>query len=407
VLDNSGSMDAEYDQYYYDATGKRVDAYAEEGILHSKKMDSAKDAVLAILNQLREGDRFSVVLFNSNASLAKPMGPVIKGDMGSIRNNLLNVRAGGSTNLAGGIDMASGQFRNSYEINGYEYENRIMILSDAQPNTGDFSGSGLMAMVRRNADSRIYTTFIGIGVDFNSQLADEITKVQGANYYSVHSPREFRQRVANEFDCMVTPLVFNLTLNFESQAWRIEKVFGSPEADQASGQLMRINTLFPSRSEGGQTKGGLVLLKLRKMSSAQDGRIYIRVSYQDRNGRVDGSDQVVTFEGASPEFFQNSGIRKGVLLSRYAALLKNWMADERQHFQYPGTWNPCVRGDTGIVLPPEPSFAQWERQSMPLKVSEPYRRIFSDFARYFDGEMRATGDNTLTQELSILNTLSR
>jgi len=66
--------------------------------------------------------------------------------------------------------------------------------------------------VKDNADDKIYMTFIGVGVDFNTTLIDSITKVRGANYYSVHSSKEFANRMDDEFDFMVTPLVFNLEL---------------------------------------------------------------------------------------------------------------------------------------------------------------------------------------------------
>jgi Ca-activated chloride channel family protein len=257
-------------------------------------------------------------------------------------------------------------------------------------------------MLESNASSRIYTTFIGIGVDFNSQLIELITKIRGANYYAVHSPREFRERMELEFDYMVTPLIFNLRLNFQSTGWRIEEVFGSPEADEATGSLMTINTLFPSKSEGGETKGGLVLLKLRRLSG--NDRIYLRVTYEDRDGRKDSSESVIAMESTTPEYFDNTGIRKGVLLSRYAALLKNWMLDERSHVQYSRPWTPAVREDTGIIIPVE-NVGQWERTSLPLIVSEPYGLLFRQFRSYFESEMRAIGDYSLDQELAILDTL--
>jgi hypothetical protein len=96
--------------------------------------------------------------------------------------------------------------------------------------------------------------------------------------------------------------------------------------------------------------------------------------------------------------------RKGILLTRYASLLKNWLIDERQHVQNSSSWNPLVREDTGIVLLPE-NITQWERTSLSLRVSSPYRMIFSDFANYFESEMEAIDDYSLDQELAILNTL--
>lgn len=406
VLDNSGSMGEYFNQYYYDGTGKKRDYWAEARGALQRKMDSAKQSVQAILDQLKEGDRFSVVIFNSNASLVKPMGPFSNASLRTARANVGNIVAGGSTNLGAGMDMATAQFRNLYETSSYEYENRVIILTDAEPNTGDFTRSGLMNIAQRNASNRIYTTFIGVGVDFNSQLISEITQIRGANYYSVHSPAEFKERVDDEFEYMVTPLVFNLRMNFDSRGWKIEKVFGSPEADQATGELMKVNTLFASKRENGETRGGLVLLKLRKTSANPDAEAFLRVSYEDRDGRKDSSAAVIALERKSPEYFDNSGIRKGILLTRYASLLKSWMLDERQHAHYSAPWQASVREDTGIIIPPV-NVSQWERQSLPLMVSEPYRKTFRDFSRYFADEMRAIGDSDLNQELKTLNSLAR
>ena len=66
---------------------------------------------------------------------------------------------------------------------------------------------------------------------------------------------------------------------------------------------------------------------------------------------------------------------------------------------------PSVTLDSGIVIPVE--LGEWERQSMPLQISEPYRQIFQDFAKYFQGEIQAIGDQDLQQEQLILMNLSR
>lgn len=43
----------------------------------------------------------------------------------------------------------------------------------------------------------------GVGLDFNTELVEGISKVRGANYFSVHSPGEFRRRLTDEFDYAV------------------------------------------------------------------------------------------------------------------------------------------------------------------------------------------------------------
>jgi len=59
-------------------------------------------------------------------------------------------------------------------------------------------------------------------------------------------------------------------------------------------------------------------LKLAKTSFLSSARVSLKVSYEDRNGRRDTSSAVVELDKKGPEYFDNTGIRKGVLLSRYA-----------------------------------------------------------------------------------------
>ncbi|MFW5720064.1 MAG: hypothetical protein ACOCXT_03500 [Candidatus Dojkabacteria bacterium] len=64
-------------------------------------------------------------------------------------------------------------------------------------------------LVQNNANnSKVNTTFIGVGGDFNAESVELITKTRGANYYAVHSSKDFKQRMDEEFAFMVTPLVY-------------------------------------------------------------------------------------------------------------------------------------------------------------------------------------------------------
>jgi Ca-activated chloride channel family protein len=406
VLDISGSMSSPFDSYYYDQFGNRVELEVTGEDLEKTKIEIAAESVVALLDHLEDDDRLGMVLFNDNAFLAKPLNLVGETDMSAIKDHILEISADGGTRLSAGMEMATellGEFRGS---NQSEYENRIIFLTDAMPNLGETSEEGLLGMTQDNADGNIYTTLIGIGVDFNTELTEIITKIRGANYYSVHSAEQFQERMDEEFEYMVTPLVFNLQLTLEADGWEIEKVYGSPEANEATGELMRVNTLFPSRKEGGETKGGLVLLKLKK--TAAENSLRLKVSYEDRNGKSDGAEDSIVLDERPPELFDNQGIRKGVLLSRYADLLQDWLIDEREHAHLSTPWQPRVDSEAGIVVPPPivPSLGQWERQSIPLAVSKPYGELFREFAGYFEKEMTAIGDETLSQELGILNHLS-
>jgi hypothetical protein len=87
---------------------------------------------------------------------------------------------------------------------------------------------------------------------------------------------------------------------------------------------------------------------------------------------------VVELDRKAPEYFDNTGIRKAILLTRYAALLKNWMADERSHAHLSYPWNPAIDDHSGITIPNEALFSQWDA----LAALRPLHRIFPALARY-------------------------
>ena len=306
VLDVSGSMGSSFDSYYYDQFGKRVEAPREDA--GKSKMRIATEAVVDLLDHLEDEDRLGIVLFNNDAHLAKPLNLVGETDMRAIADHILEISADGGTRFSAGMDMASGLYDELTDADATEYENRIIFLTDAMPNLGETSEGGLLGMTRRNADSRVHTTFIGIGVDFNTELIEYITKIRGANYYSVHSSEQFRERMDDEFEYMVTPLVFDLELTLEADGWEIEKVYGSPEASEATGELMKVNTLFPSKREDGETRGGLILLKLRR--AGLDASLTLRATYEDRDGNRGGGETTVVFPEEEAEFFENLGVRR-------------------------------------------------------------------------------------------------
>ncbi len=402
VLDISGSMSSSFNRYYYDRFGNRVEVNETEDA-GKAKIEVATEAIVALLDHLEDDDRFGMVLFNTGAEVAEPVSLVEAKNMQKLKGDILEFSATGGTRLSAGMRLATELFAEFSDVNQSEYENRIIFLTDAMPNLGDTSEEGLLGMTENNANNKVYTTFIGIGVDFNTELVEYITKIRGANYYSVHSAKQFKERMDDEFEYMVTPLVFDLQLNLNATGYEIEKVYGSPEAEEATGEIMKVKTLFPSKKEAGETRGGLILLKLRKLSP--ENSLKLSVSYEDRNGVIGSDEAAIKLEEKEPDFFENTGIRKGILLSRYADFIKNWIIDERESIEKNETIKPSVNAEDGIVVPIE--LGRWERQSIPLRVSEPYKELFKEFAVYFEEEMNAIGDNTLGQECDILDALSR
>ena len=194
-----------------------------------------------------------------------------------------------------------------------------------------------------------------------------------------------------EFKFMVTPLVYNfiLTLMAEGNSCCIEEVFGSGDDEKAildNGEVMNVKSMFPSQhDENDQVKGGVVVLKLKNDVNGKKDVSYnmeIKSTYKDCDNKPYKLENNIMFGGGeenlnfkkNSEYFDNSGIRKSILLIRYVQILKLWMKYQK-------------------------------KQNDKNKVSGKYKNIFKKFIIYFKQQMELIGDKTLEKELKILNKL--
>ena len=406
VLDISGSMGSSFNRYYYDrfrTDHENVVGTAEE-FDNRSKMKIANESVVTLLDHLELKDRFAMVLFESSAYVAKGLRSVESTDMNAIKSHILEIIPTGGTYMEAGYQAGTALFQRFKDSDRSEYENRIIFLTDAMPNTGQISEEGLFGLTKQNADDGIYTTFIGIGVDFNTELINEITKTKGANYYSVHSAKGFTDRMDDGFDYMVTPLVFDLTLNLESEGYDIHAVYGSPEADLSTGELMKVSTLFPSERINEETRGGLVLLHLSKLTN--DAKLKLGVSYENRSGEEFTNEQDIQFDSADDEeYFANSGIHKGVVLSRYVNVMKDWIVHEAELAPEAQIEIPIIRyREEGIpVIEVITELGRWERTSNRLALSDEYRSIMTTLREYLADEIDSIGDSSMRREIEILD----
>jgi Ca-activated chloride channel family protein len=390
VVDISSSMSSSFDEYYYDGGEKQR---VEDG---TTKMQAARESVVALTEHLEADDRFGLVAYDDSAHVVQPLSRVGTTDMAFLRERVRGLQADGGTNLDAGMSTATGILSDYRNANQSEYETRVVYVTDAMPNLGDTSGDGLGSRLQANAEADVHSTFVGVGVDFNTKLVETINTVPGANYYTVHSPTQFRERMDEGFDYMVTPLVFDLSVTVESEGYEIETVYGSPSAENATGEVMAVQTLFPSRREDNRTEGGVVLVKLRE--TGESDQIRLTASYETRTGEERETTRTVEFGDHEPPFYDTTGVRKAVVLSRYADLMRNWAAYERAR----GSGDPEQPAD-GIEH--RSDLGQWEQRSVPLTVSPPFDDRIARFERYFTREAEALGAERMQRDAAILATL--
>lgn len=391
VLDTSGSMDDSFSEYYYGDDGERRTVEDNQ-----PKLRAAADAVATMTRHLEDGDEVGVVAFDDQASVVRELQAAGESDLSTLRQEVHALRAGGGTNLADGMGTARRMAREAAEDGE---ETRIIYVTDAMPNIGETSQGGLRAQLERDASEGIHTTFVGVGVDFNTELVDAFSGVRGANYYTIDSPAQFSERMGEGFDYMVTPLVYDLSLSVDSADYRIEHVYGAPGGAD-TGELMQVTTLFPSRREGNQTEGGVILLELARTDEADDqATMTLTASYETPGGQERETSREISFSGNDPGYYETTGVRKAVALTRYANLMQNWM--NYQHRLSSGEQPELPAEGVEHVEP-----GQWEEGGVDLRVTEPYGQRIERFRTYFAGEMAALGDDSMQQDLDVLDRLA-
>jgi Ca-activated chloride channel family protein len=172
--------------------------------------------------------------------------------MDAIRSHIDEIQAGGGTDMfAGAMDLLEPYHDADLEA----VENRVVFMTDAMPNLGTTGETDIVDGFEDAAAKHVHTTFVGIGFDTNADLVESISGVRGANHYFVHSTEEFTERLADEFTYMVTPLVFDLSLDVVSDGYEIDAVYGSPNADRATGEVMHVTTLSRRRPRTARLAG--------------------------------------------------------------------------------------------------------------------------------------------------------
>eukprot|EP01084_Bolivina_argentea_P118783 210689_1 len=74
------------------------------------------------------------------------------------------------------------------------------------------------------------------------------------------------------------------------------------------------------------------------------------------------------------DYYENNGLRKGISLTRYVELCKQWINVN-------------------------------QNENNELRVDDQYTNLFSHFSEHFKREMSAISDDTLYKELELLETL--
>lgn len=192
------------------------------GSMAGRKIEDARRAALAVLDEMRPDDMVGVVRFASAAETLVPLGRV--GDVrGEARRQIERLRAEGSTDIANAL-------RNADRLLGWTRDRRIgriVLVTDGRDTSGAPPSTGLD--LARVEASRGYTvSALGIGADFDDAYLAGISNAGRGNYEYLRDTSSLARFLSKELSETARTRVKSLEahLDLPSSA-RIRDVWGA------------------------------------------------------------------------------------------------------------------------------------------------------------------------------------
>jgi Ca-activated chloride channel family protein len=200
------------------------------GSMSGKKIEQVQAALKSVLNDLREGDLFNIIAYDSEVESFRP--ELQRFDDATRRAALGfvdGIYAGGSTNIDGALRTALGQLQDDRR------PTYIVFLTDGIPTVGETNEQKIIAdAVKENkVHARIFV--FGVGYDVNARFLDKLARECYGQSEYVRPNEDIEERVAKLGKHIQSPVLTGLQLQFSFDEVRSEE--GKP-----------INRVYPKDS---------------------------------------------------------------------------------------------------------------------------------------------------------------
>lgn len=159
------------------------------------KLPLLKQAFKLLVNQLREQDKVSIVVYSGSAGLV--LKPTSGKQKEKIMNALDNLKSGGSTAGGAGIQLAYKLAEENYNAKG---NNRVILATDGDFNVGASSDTDMEALIEEKRKSGIFLSVLGFGYGNYKDSKLEILADKGnGNHAYIDNMQEAQKVFVKEF----------------------------------------------------------------------------------------------------------------------------------------------------------------------------------------------------------------
>jgi Ca-activated chloride channel family protein len=180
------------------------------GSMSGKKIDQAKEALKFVLNNLRKGDTFNIVAYDSSVESFRPElqkydDETRKAALGFIEG----LYAGGSTNIDGALKTALGMIEDDSR------PNFVLFLTDGLPTVGERNEAKIVENAHQHNKHRARLIDFGVGYDVNSRLLDRLSRENFGQSEYVRPDEDIEAHVSRVYQKFAAPVMTDVAVEIE------------------------------------------------------------------------------------------------------------------------------------------------------------------------------------------------
>jgi Ca-activated chloride channel homolog len=175
------------------------------------KLPLVKQSMQMLVDRLTEADSVALVTYSTNATLYLPS---TSGDQKSkLKDAIEQLRAGGSTNGAGGIQLAYRTAQENFIKGGI---NRVILATDGDFNVGITDRGSLTRLIEEKAQSGIFLSALGFGMGNLKDSTLELLADKGrGNYAYIDTLQEAQKVLVEQMDATLIAIAKDVKIQVE------------------------------------------------------------------------------------------------------------------------------------------------------------------------------------------------
>jgi len=191
------------------------------GSMSGDKITQAREAIKFVLNNLRDGDTFNIIAYDSTVESFRPELQRFTPETRSQAIGFVEgIYAGGGTNIDGALTAALNQLQDT------KRPTYVIFLTDGLPTVGEKTESRIVQNAERlnKVNARIIN--FGVGYDVNSKLLEHLARANRGQTEYVRPNENIEEHVGRLYAKISQPILTNVSVAFEFDS--PDSVAGAP-----------------------------------------------------------------------------------------------------------------------------------------------------------------------------------